>query len=78
MNRTTEIETFGDVIAQWPSQGTLAEDVGVKATLPAAWKHRGRIPPEYWGQIVAAASKRGYPVTLDLLASISAAGRKAA
>lgn len=86
---TQAIQTFADLLKQWPSAGALAEDLSasaasedlqVKEVTARMWRQRG-IPSEYWLGIVASAEKRGIEgVTLDLLAKLSAeqAGRVAA
>ncbi len=77
MTETREIRTFAALISSWDSHKDLADDIGVDPTLPAAWKHRDNIPPEHWKAIVTAAVKRGYPISLELLASLSATAGEA-
>lgn len=62
------MESFADVIAAWPSQIDLAEDVGVNPKLVAVWKFRNAVPSAYWDRLITGAGRRGIRgVTLELL-----------
>lgn len=63
-------KTFRDVIEMWPSREELAEDVGISYQGVSKWVYRKEIPPSIWPELVAAAIRRGYPVTFDSLNAI--------
>lgn len=67
------LPTFRDVIALWRTPDELAADIGMNKYSVRNWnsKYRNKIPSEYWRRVVAAANKRGFNVTLDMLAEIS-------
>lgn len=70
------MESFADIIEQWPSAVAFGEDLGVKDVTARSWKWRG-IPAEYWSDVVAAARHRGIPgITYELLARLAAARRR--
>ncbi len=66
------MHTFREVIAAWPSLETLAEDAGVSANTAKQWRTRNKIPDERWAAVAAGADRRGLPVTLEVLADLSA------
>ncbi|MCG5241892.1 hypothetical protein [Azospirillum doebereinerae] len=67
------METFIDIIAQWPNDAALAEDAGVKPSLVIVWRHRNSIPANRWLEVVRGAAQRRLPVTLEVLAWAAAA-----
>lgn len=72
------MDSFRDVIAQWPSAEALAADLDEKGVTVRAWRNRNSIPPAHWSRVVAAAQARGIgSITHELLANIAAgiAGR---
>lgn len=74
MKRPAPPESVIDLIALWPSQTTLAADLGeADATLVRMWKYRQRIPADYDVRIVDAAKARGLPVSFETLARLRAA-----
>lgn len=68
---------YADVISLWPSCASLARDLGLdRKTGPLrvrAWKRRNRIPPQFWTAIEEAAAKRGFCITVRMLALIASA-----
>jgi hypothetical protein len=65
------MKRFVDIISCWPSVSDFASDIGVRQGLASLWKHRDRIPGEYWCDVVGAASRRGYDgVTHEALCRI--------
>lgn len=72
------METFADVIAAFPDD-SLPTGLGVSKTLVAVWKHRKRIPSEYWQGIAALKVNGEQVVSAEDLAAIDAtrAGRAA-
>ena len=62
------MQRISDILAKWPSTTDLAVDLGVKRGLLAVWRHRNRIPPQYWLRLTEAATRRRISdVTLDML-----------
>lgn len=66
------MNSHAEILGLWPSLIDVANDVGAKVVAVRKWRARNSIPPEYWLPLVEAAQRRGYAVTLDLLARISA------
>lgn len=66
------METFGDVIALWPSLSDLAGDAGVTYGVAKQWRWRDSIPAAHWAALVDAARNRGFSeVTTERLAEIA-------
>lgn len=64
------MQTVSQIIEQWPSAETFADDIGLKHRSHArVMKLRGSIPRRYWLLVIDAAAKRG--IRLDE-ASLSA------
>lgn len=66
--------TFADLVNQWPSIRTFADDIGVEYPTAKAMRHSGRlIPARYWLRMVRAARARDIKlVTYELLAEMTA------
>ena len=63
---------FKDIVDLWPSPQDLANDLGVTLYAVRKWGEPGRaIPADKWVDLIAAAKRRHYRVTLDLLAEMS-------
>lgn len=62
---------FRTVIDHWGSALQLAEDIGQPKWRVQKWRTRNSIPAPYWTDVVQAAHEHGYPVTLDMLATIA-------
>ena len=43
----------------------MARDIAERAVTVSQWRYRGSIPPRYWQKIIAAASARGFALTVD-------------
>jgi formyltetrahydrofolate hydrolase len=57
-----------DIISNWKSIAAFAESVDVPYERACQWKKRNSLPPEYWGEVIKAASKEGISgVTLEAL-----------
>lgn len=56
------------IFGYWPSLAELARDIEQDPVRVRQWKGRGSIPAKHDLKIVAAAERRGYPVTLQDLA----------
>ncbi len=54
----------------------LAFDVGAADAAPVLWKHRDSVPSGWWAKMVRAAEKRGYRLTLAILAGLKAGAAK--
>lgn len=59
------------IIDKWPSQAELANDLGEKPNTVSKWRQRGRIPPEQWLPMVAAAKRRGISLDVNTLAKLA-------
>lgn len=71
------MQRFSDILAEWPSHAAIEDDLGVKRGLPAVWRHRDSVPPEYWLALVDAAQRRGIEgVTLEALARIASSNNR--
>ncbi|MEA1674077.1 hypothetical protein [Nitrospirillum sp. BR 11163] len=69
--------SFADIISMWPSMADLARDIRASHGAVRVMKVRGRIPDEYWQDLVAGASRRGIDgVTLERLAGLAAEKRR--
>jgi hypothetical protein len=63
--------TFRDIIAQWPSLGDFAADLGVSYNTAKQMRFRNSIAPFHWPALVEAAERRGISgVTLDVIARL--------
>ena len=73
--------THTEIILDWPRgrlgrYDVMAQDLNVDIALVAVWKHRGKIPSDYWADIASAAKRRRVKgVTLDVLAANRNNGR---
>lgn len=54
----SEMQTFRDIIASWPSLEALAEDAEVNVGTVKQWRNRDNIPGEYWLRLDLAATRR--------------------
>jgi hypothetical protein len=70
------IDTIEDVAAVFEAMGgvtSVARMLAVGVSTASEMKRRGRIPAEYWRDIVRAAHNLGHPeITTDLLADLHA------
>lgn len=57
-----------DIFKYWETLADLARDVEVPYQTVAKWSQRGRIPSEFWGRVIEAASRRGRKLTYPQLA----------
>ena len=71
------MDSFTSIIDLWPSPPELAKDIGEKTATVQKWRERNSIPGDSWAAVVAAAKKRKFRVSLELLASIPR-GKRAA
>lgn len=79
MTETTELRTFRDVMAQWPTVADMARDLDVPEPTVRSWWQRkadtdfpGSIPGDWWVTIAAAAKRAKINgVTVGLLAEIA-------
>lgn len=67
--------SFRDVITLWPTAEEFGADIGIDGGLARNHKRRDSLPSEYWEATIAAAQRRGYLVTADLLTAIAAKRR---
>lgn len=69
----TEIVSISDVFAALGGNSSVARLLGVGASTTSEMKRRGRIPAEYWCDLVAAAQRQERPeITLEVLAKLHA------
>lgn len=52
----------------WPTMAELAADLGKPYSTVAAWKQRGRIPPDRDFDLIEAARAKGETLTIEELA----------
>lgn len=70
------MKTVSDIIDKWPRTRDFALDIGVEWMTAHQWRRRGSIPPQYWGPLVKAAKRRGYPITEKTLIDMASARRR--
>jgi hypothetical protein len=73
MSRISTIENVADLFDTMEGVTSMAKILSVGVSTASEMKRRGRIPAEYWRDIVRAARKLGHPeITADLLADLHA------
>lgn len=65
------------ILAIWPKMSDLAADLGKPYQTVAAWRQRGNIPSDYDLDLIDAAARRGYALTLEQLAHARRAATQA-
>ena len=68
------MDEFVEIIKRWPSNATIARDLGIRDDMVSKWKLRNYIPPEYWAELLLSAPKHGIYLSGDEL--IAAARRQ--
>ena len=63
-------QTFTAAIDLW-GPAALGEDLDVDVERVRKWRQRNSIPGEYWLDMVEAAKRRGYKVSLQALAAFA-------
>lgn len=67
----TEVMSVGDIFALLGGNSAVARALGLGQSTASEMKRRGRIPAEYWSDLIELARKQGHPeVTADLLVSL--------
>jgi hypothetical protein len=61
-----------EIFKHWSTSAEAAHDIGVAHVRVRQWRSRRSIPPAYFTAIVAAAERRGFPITLQQLAETRA------
>ena len=75
----TEPNTIPDLISKWPTIGAFAAAVGCGYEAARKMRDRGKIAPEHWEAVVAAAKANGVPgVSYEWLAKRRASNEVAA
>lgn len=65
------MDTFQELIGQWPTKSELAKDCGVEYGVAHQWDRRNSIPAEYWSNVVSSAKRRGIQgVSLKVLQTL--------
>lgn len=59
------MQELRDIFGLWDSIGSLASAINRKYDTVLAWRIRGRIPEDAWGDVVAAATKIGKELTIS-------------
>jgi len=71
----TQILSFAEIFTVLGGNSNVARLLGVGASTTSEMKRRGRIPAEYWCDLVVAAQRRGHPeISFELLARLHARG----
>ena len=65
------MRTFADVISLWPTAAEFAADLSISPVRARAWKNRNSIPSSMWNKVVESAQRRGFDVTVALLADLA-------
>lgn len=58
-----------DIFGYWDSLADMARDLDAPYQTVAKWSQRGRIPSEFWGQVIEAAARRGKRLTYPQIAN---------
>lgn len=66
-------KTFRQIIDLWGQPQVLADEIGASRWAVRKWHQRDTIPSEWWLSVVRAADLRALPVTIEMMATISAA-----
>jgi hypothetical protein len=73
MKRPHKIGTIAELFDIVGGTTSVARQLGVGPSTASEIKRRGRIPSEYWRDIIAAARRSGHPeITADLLVDLHA------
>lgn len=62
------MHALSDIFGIWSSLAEFAREIDFPYQTVAKWSQRGRIPPEAWSAVVAAASKKRVVLTISVLA----------
>tara|TARA_R110000824_G_scaffold393340_1_gene592451 strand:- start:201 stop:416 length:216 start_codon:yes stop_codon:yes gene_type:complete len=65
------MNSYKEIIEQWPSAQEFGTDVGVTGSLARVWKSRNTLPPRHWNLVVEKGQARGIDISLDLLAELA-------
>lgn len=68
----SELTSFRSIMALWPSLEALALDIGATHSTTRKWSQRGRIPAEWWSQVLSTERAKTAGVTSDLLTRLAA------
>lgn len=58
---------FAGIVGLWPSVRAFCDSTGTPDATVRAWRNRGRIPPEHWDRIIAAARSANIRLSLDTM-----------
>ncbi|MGB6535357.1 MAG: hypothetical protein WBF58_05275 [Xanthobacteraceae bacterium] len=73
MNKPDKVETVAGLFEVMGGTTSVARHLGVRPSTASEIKRRGRIPSEYWRQLIAAARRSGHlEITADLLVDLHA------
>jgi hypothetical protein len=65
------MESFTNLIDQWPTRAKFADDCGQPYGVVHQWYRRNSIPAEHWPVIITAAKRRGLKgISLQQLANL--------
>lgn len=54
-----------EILNLWESPADLEVEICVNKGTVSVWKARNKIPAEHWWEIVKAANRRGFEITMD-------------
>ena len=61
------MQDHGDIVNLWPDAVVMAKEIGVDSALTRQWRHRGRIPVEYWERVVIAGKARRFRISYQTM-----------
>jgi hypothetical protein len=61
-----------DIFEIWSSLADMARELDVEYQTVAKWSQRGRIPPESWDAVIAAAKRKRKSLSPELLNRLNA------
>lgn len=59
-----DISSIKEIFQIWESLAQMARELGIEYQTVCKWQQRGRIPPESWDAVIAAALKKGKTVSV--------------
>lgn len=62
------VMSHSDVISLWRNAGFFARAIGIDTAKARQWRHRGRIPSDYWPDVAKTRIAKEFGITIERLA----------